>query len=101
MTKNMRAKIGKSLRFQPDTCGATGSSGYDGNWDYKNVDSWRRAMEVGYYPNGRKEDVEAFNEQQVTKGNTLSPQTETKYEMMAKDLREQGKTKKLMKLKDD
>ena len=25
MTKNMRAKIGKSLRFQPDTCGATGS----------------------------------------------------------------------------
>ena len=76
-------------------------AGYDGNWDYKNVDSWRRAMEVGYYPNGRKEDVEAFNEQQVTKGNTLSPQTETKYEMMAKDLREQGKTKKLMKLKDD
>ena len=27
MTKNMRAKIGKSLRFQPDTCGATGSGG--------------------------------------------------------------------------
>lgn len=48
-------------------------------------------MDVGYYPNGRKEDVEAFNEKQVTKGNTLSPQTKTQYEMMAKDLRESGK----------
>lgn len=77
----------------PTLAGQLEAAGYDGNWDYKNVDSWRRAMEVGYYPNGRKEDVEAFNEKQVTKGNTLSPQTETKYEMMAKDLREQGKNK--------
>ncbi|HDR5269509.1 hypothetical protein E8M24_18810 [Bacillus thuringiensis] len=77
----------------PTLAGQLEAAGYDGNWDYKNVDSWRRAMAEGYYPNGRKEDVEAFNEKQVTKGNTLSPQTETKYEMMAKDLREQGKNK--------
>nr|WP_088327007.1 hypothetical protein [Bacillus cereus] len=75
----------------PTLAGQLEAAGYDGNWDYKNVDSWRRAMDVGYYPNGRKEDVEAFNEKQVTKGNTLSPQTKTQYEMMAKDLRESGK----------
>lgn len=75
----------------PTLAGQLEAAGYNGNWDYKNVDSWRKAMAEGYYPNGRKEDVEAFNEKQITKGNVLSPQTRTQYEIMAQGLRDSGK----------